>query len=98
MPSLLILDRVRFPAVIMEKVELSTQVAEQHPAETERPESSEPDNEKPAVEKPEALKSSIENKDEPVAQLHAKTFLTVFAVCLIYFAQVINIVGGGAVS
>jgi hypothetical protein len=31
--------------------------------------------------------NSIEGQDEPVPHLHAKTFLTVFAVCLIYFAQ-----------
>jgi hypothetical protein len=77
----------------MEKVDTTTQVTEQHPAEVERPESSEPEHEKPEV-----LKSSIEDDDEPVAHLHAKTFLTVFAVCLIYFAQLINVVGGGAVS
>lgn len=41
--------------------------------------------------------SSIEDA-EPVAHLHAKTYLTVFAVCLIYFAQLINVVGAGAVS
>jgi hypothetical protein len=42
--------------------------------------------------------NSIEELDEPVPHLHAKTFLTVFAVCLIYFAQLINVVGAGAVS
>jgi len=36
--------------------------------------------------------------DEPVPHLHAKTFLTVFAVCFIYFAQLVNVVGAGAVS
>lgn len=36
--------------------------------------------------------------DEPIPHLHAKTFLTVFAVCLIYFAQLVNVVGAGAVS
>lgn len=30
--------------------------------------------------------------------LHAKTFLAVFAVCLIYIAQLISLVGAGAVS
>jgi hypothetical protein len=42
--------------------------------------------------------NSIGELDEPVPHLHAKTFLTVFAVCLIYFAQLINVVGAGAVS
>ncbi len=42
--------------------------------------------------------SSIFEEDEPVPHLHAKTYLTVFAVCLIYFAQLINVVGAGAVS
>ena len=36
--------------------------------------------------------------DEPVAHLHAKTFLVVFAVLTIYFAQLFNIVAAGAVS
>jgi hypothetical protein len=46
----------------------------------------------------ETLKTSIEDTDEPVPHLHAKTYLTVFAVCLVYFAQVYNLVGAGAVS
>lgn len=36
--------------------------------------------------------------DEPEPHLHAKTFLAVFAVCLIYFAQDFTLVGAGAVS
>lgn len=35
--------------------------------------------------------------EEPPAHLHAKTFLVVFAVFMIYVAQLINIVGLGAV-
>jgi hypothetical protein len=44
--------------------------------------------------------SSDENEsvDEPVPHLHSKTFLAVLAVCLIYFAQLVNLVGAGAVS
>lgn len=42
--------------------------------------------------------SSVDGRDEPEPRLHAKTWLTVFAVCLIYFAQLINVVGAGAVS
>lgn len=42
--------------------------------------------------------ASIEDHNEPEPRLHAKTWLTVFAVCLIYFAQLINVVGAGAVS
>jgi hypothetical protein len=53
-------------------------------------------------EKPDELHnvsdSGIEDADEVSPHLHAKTFLTVFAVCLIYFAQLINVVGAGAVS
>jgi hypothetical protein len=45
-----------------------------------------------------ANSSSIEDHEEPEPRLHAKTWLTVFAVCLIYFAQLINVVGAGAVS
>ncbi|KFY39710.1 hypothetical protein V495_05775 [Pseudogymnoascus sp. VKM F-4514 (FW-929)] len=40
--------------------------------------------------------ASIEDHNEPEPRLHAKTWLTVFAVCLIYFAQLINVVGAGA--
>jgi hypothetical protein len=36
--------------------------------------------------------------DDPVPRLHAKTFLAVIAVCLIYFAQLVSIVGAGVVS
>jgi hypothetical protein len=36
--------------------------------------------------------------DEPKPHLHAVTFMAVFAVCLIYFAQNACIVGAGAVS
>ena len=61
--------------------------------DVQRPESSEPDHEK--SKEPIA---SIEDIEEPVPHLHAKTFLVVFAVCLIYFAQLINVVGAGAVS
>jgi len=42
--------------------------------------------------------SSIEDPEDHVPHLHAKTFLVVFAVCLIYFVQVVNVVGAGAVS
>jgi len=61
--------------------------------DVQRPESSEPDH-----EKSEEPISSIEDREQPVPHLHAKTFLVVFAVCLIYFAQLINVVGAGAVS
>jgi hypothetical protein len=36
--------------------------------------------------------------DVGVPHLHAKTFLAVFAVALIYFTQVLNVVGAGSVS
>ncbi|KAJ4384359.1 hypothetical protein N0V85_008383, partial [Neurospora sp. IMI 360204] len=36
------------------------------------------------------------DSDDPVPHLHAKTFLAVFAVCLIYIAQLISLVGAGA--
>lgn len=39
-----------------------------------------------------------ESIDAPRPRLHAKTFLAVGAVCLIYMAQLICIVGAGAVS
>jgi hypothetical protein len=37
------------------------------------------------------------SSDEPEATLHAKTYLAVFAVCMIYFVQIYNVVGAGAV-
>jgi hypothetical protein len=41
----------------------------------------------------------VEEVDEEVVpHLHAKTYVTVFAVALISFAQIINIVGAGSVS
>lgn len=73
--------------------QITTPVTSQPKAENQRPESSELDH-----EKPDELRPSIEDTDEPVPHLHAKTFLVVFAVCLIYFAQVINVVGAGAAS
>lgn len=76
----------------MEKAD-TMQVTEEPTPAVERPESSEPEHEKPE----ELTTSSIEDPEEPVPHLHAKTFLTVFAVCLIYFAQLINVVGAGAV-
>ncbi|KAK5655511.1 hypothetical protein OQA88_5782 [Cercophora sp. LCS_1] len=38
---------------------------------------------------------SDSSDDELVPHLHAKTFLAVFAVCLIYSAQLVNLVGAG---
>ena len=77
----------------MEKVETTLAIEEPTTAPSvKRPESSEPDHEKPEV-----TGSSIEDREDAVPHLHAKTFLTVFAVCLIYFAQLINVVGAGAV-
>jgi len=37
-----------------------------------------------------------DSDNEPVPHLHAKTFLAVIAVCLIYMAQLVNLVGAGA--
>jgi len=76
----------------MEKVD-SVRVTEETAPAVERPESSEPENEKPE----EVTAFSIEDHEGLVPHLHAKTFLIVFAVCLIYFAQLINVVGAGAV-
>jgi hypothetical protein len=39
-----------------------------------------------------------EKIDVAVPHLHAKTFLAVFAVALIYFTQVLNVVGAGSVT
>jgi hypothetical protein len=61
---------------------------------TAPPESLELEEEKPKATE---TSSSIEDPDEPTPHLHAKTFLIVFAVCLIYFAQLVNVVGAGAV-
>lgn len=37
-------------------------------------------------------------EDEIAPRLHAKTFLIIFTVALMYFTQVVNIVGTGSVS
>lgn len=42
--------------------------------------------------------SSHDGSSELAPQLHAKTFLAVAAVCLIYFAQLVSLVGAGVVS
>lgn len=60
-------------------------------------------SDQPADASQDALPKSAQSsepsiEDEPVPHLHAKTFLIVFAVCFIYFAQLINVVGAGAVS
>lgn len=39
-----------------------------------------------------------QSEGEPQPHIHAKTFLAVAAVCLIYFAQLFALVGAGAVS
>lgn len=41
---------------------------------------------------------AIAYEDEPAAHLHLKTYLVTFAVFCIYFAQLYNLVGLGAVS
>jgi hypothetical protein len=41
--------------------------------------------------------SSEDPSEEPQHHLHAKTFLAIFSVCLIYFAQDFALVGAGAV-
>lgn len=51
-----------------------------------------------ATKDDEAEHVQTEFVDEPVAHLHAKTFLVVFAVLTIYFAQLFNIVAAGAAS
>lgn len=50
-------------------------------------------NEKGAI----SSTDSESHGDDPQPHLHAKTFLAVFAVCLIYFAQDFALVGAGAV-
>ena len=40
---------------------------------------------------------SNSSDDEPRPHLHYKTYLAIFAICLIYFAHIYNVVGAGAV-
>lgn len=57
-------------------------------------------NEASTGRKTEPSKSEISNAEEAfevVPHLHAKTYLIVVAICLIYIAQLINVVGAGAV-
>jgi hypothetical protein len=44
------------------------------------------------------LEEEQEVHDEPQPHVHAKTWLALFAICLIYFSQTIVLVGTGAVS
>jgi len=77
----------------------SPQVLETHQPLHERPISAESVIDKPAMEKPDQrVNAGVEDGQEPIPHLHMKTYLTVFAICLIYFAQLINVVGAGAVS
>lgn len=46
----------------------------------------------------EHVESTNQEDEELQPHLHARTFLAVFAVCLIYFAQDFALVGAGAVS
>ena len=65
----------------MEKIEQKT---------TEQPVSEQASSHEPP-------KETIEDETEAIPTLHAKTWFAVFAVCFIYFAQLINVVGAGAV-
>lgn len=38
-----------------------------------------------------------EVEKRPARRLHAKTYLAIFTVCLIYYVQLVNLVGAGAV-
>jgi len=77
----------------------SPQVVEAPQPRNETPTSTKSVTENAEMEKPDqTLKSGIEDQEEPIPHLHMKTYLTVFAICLIYFAQLINVVGAGAVS
>jgi hypothetical protein len=71
----------------------SMQMTRESTSTAERPESLEPKQENPE----EFMTSNMEGQEDLMPHLHAKTFLSVFAVSLIYFAQLINHVGAGAV-
>ena len=45
-----------------------------------------------------SVSESSDSLNEPAPHLHAKTLLAVLAVCTIYFAQLVTLVGAGAVS
>lgn len=47
---------------------------------------------------PETASETSESLNKPTPHLHAKTYLAVAAVCLIYIAQLVCLVGAGAVS
>lgn len=79
------------------EMDASAHAVDHSRTEVESPELSESDNEKCGQIVPASSEESQETH-EHVPRLHAKTFLTIFAICLIYFAQLINVVGAGAVS
>lgn len=59
---------------------------------------SDTDGSEKSKKSPSSVGSSTLDEDEAAPRLHAKTFLIIFTVGLIYFTQVVNIVGTGAVS
>lgn len=50
------------------------------------------------MESPTAHLNAVAYGEEPPAHLHSKTYLVTFAVFCIYFSQLYNLVGLGAVS
>jgi hypothetical protein len=53
----------------------------------------------PQLDRPSSKsEASVDGSGEVAPRLHAKTFLAVLAVCLIYFAQLVSLVGAGVVS
>jgi hypothetical protein len=76
-------------SIMKEEKNVEVQVEQQSDTEKSDPQT--------ASEKRDANAGSDEN-DEAGPHLHAKTFLAVFAVAMIYFSQVLNVVGAGSVS
>lgn len=59
-----------------------------------------PDKDHATIKEAERHRDGVETEEqsEPQPHLHAKTFLALFAICLIYFSQTFALVGTGAVS
>jgi hypothetical protein len=74
----------------MKEAEDAVQIRVEQQSDTER---SEPQT---GTEKRLRITSPDDN-EEVTPHLHAKTFLIIFAVALIYFTQVFNLVGAGSV-
>ncbi|KAK3360441.1 major facilitator superfamily domain-containing protein [Lasiosphaeria hispida] len=74
-------------------------MASQTQRRSQSPDSASHEEEKPAqTPRIDTVSVDSASTDGPQPQLHAKTFLAVLSVCVIYFVQIYNVVGAGALT